>query len=450
MPSSTSHSSRLRGVRVLVAGAGLAGLSAARDLERDGAVVTLIEARDRIGGRLWTIRTGFADGQHAEGGADIIEREQAPVVALARDLGLRLAPILRGGFDYYGPRADGRLAIQSLDRTFGEIGSLLAPLVEAYQLTERNWDGTIARALGQQSVADWLAHRRAGRDVLERFRGLRGLFLADPDDLSLLALVDFLADGAAGAAGGASRVRGGNDQLATKLAASLHARPRLGSRLRQVVQTRRRVSATIDGPSGRAIWRGDFVIAAMPASTLADVRFQPALPAVQQRAIRTLRYGPATRVVLQFDRRFWRRVGRARAFGSDRAHGAVWDGNEEQRGPGMLSLLAGGRASEEIKAMLAVGGPQAVVRSLRWLGAPSRLLATRVVRWEDDPWAKGGYAYFHPGFDPAWRAELGRPFGRVLFAGEHTSARWQGYLSGAVESGRRAAAELVVLAGDWP
>jgi monoamine oxidase len=100
--------------------------------------------------------------------------------------------------------------------------------------------------------------------------------------------------------------------------------------------------------------------------------------------------------------------------------------------------------------MLAAGGPQAVVRSLRWLGAPSRLLATRVVRWEDDPWAKGGYAYFHPGFDPAWRAELGRSFGRVLFAGEHTSARWQGYLSGAVESGRRAAAELVVLAGARP
>jgi monoamine oxidase len=438
-------------VRVLVAGAGLAGLSAARDLERDGASVTLIEARDRVGGRLWTVRAGFADGQHAEAGADIIEREQTPVVALARDLGLRLAPILAGGFAYYGPGADGRLAIQPVDATFGKVGSLLAPLVDAYRLAERNWDSTVARALGRESVADWLARRRAGREALERLRGLRGLFLADPEDLSLLALVDFLADGAAGAAGGASRVRGGNDQLATKLAASLHTPPHLGAVLRQVAQTRRRVSATIDGPSGRTTWRGDFVIAAMPASTLADVRFQPGLPAVQERAIRTLRYGPATRVMLQFDRRFWRRVGRARAFGSNRAHGAVWEGNEDQRGPGMLSLLAGGHASQEIQTMVARGGLQAVVRSLRWLGAPSRLLATRVVRWEDDPWARGGYAYFHPGFDPSWRVELGRPYGRVLFAGEHTSARWQGYLSGAVESGRRAAAELVVLAGgDWP
>jgi monoamine oxidase len=434
---------------VLVAGAGLAGLSAARDLERDGALVTLVEARDRVGGRLWTIRTGLADGQHAEAGADIIEREQTPVMRLARELGLRLAPILRGGFDYYGPRADGRLAIQPLDSTFGEIGALFAPLVEAYRLAERNWDGAIARALGRESVADWLTRHRAGRAVLERVRGLRGLFLADPEDLSVLALVDFLADDAAGAAGGASRVRGGNDQLATGLAASLQAPPHLGSVLRRVVQTGRRVSATIDGPDGRAIWRGDFVVAALPASTLVDVRFEPALPAVQQHAIRALRYGPATRVLLQFDRRFWRRPGRARAFGSSRAHGAVWDGNEEQRGPGVLSLLAGGRASEEIRSMLTSGGPPAVVRSLRWLGTPSRVLATRVVCWEDDPWARGGYACFHPGFEPSWRVELGRPFGRVLFAGEHTSARWQGYLSGAVESGRRAAAELVALAGGW-
>jgi monoamine oxidase len=435
---------------VLVAGAGLAGLSAARDLERDGAHVTLIEARDRVGGRLWTIRSGFAHGQHAEAGGDIIEREQTPIVALARDLGLRLVPILRGGFAYYGPRADGRLAIQSLDRAFGAIGSLAAPLVDAYRLAERSWDGPIAHALGRQSVADWLRGHRVGRDLFECVRGLRGLFLADPDELSLLALVDFLADAGTGVAAGASRISGGNDQLATKLAASLEARPQLGAVLRRVVQTRRRAAATIDGPGGRAIWRGDFVVAAIPASTLAEVEFRPGPPGAQQRAIRALRYGPATRVLLQFDRRFWRRAGRARAFGSNRAHGAVWEANEEQRGPGVLSLLAGGGASAEIQSILAADGLPAVVSRLRWLGPPSRLLAARVVRWEDDPWAKGGYAYFHPGFDPAWRVALVRPFGRVVFAGEHTSARWQGYLSGAVESGRRAAAEIGVLSGARP
>jgi monoamine oxidase len=125
----------------------------------------------------------------------------------------------------------------------------------------------------------------------------------------------------------------------------------------------------------------------------------------------------------------------------------VWEGNEQQRGrPGILSLLAGGRASREISALLERRGTRGLVEQLRWLGRPSPLLASRVVRWDDDPWARGGYAYFHPGFDPSWHRLLSQPLGRVVFAGEQTSLRWQGYMSGAVESGRRAAAELRALA----
>jgi monoamine oxidase len=79
------------------------------------------------------------------------------------------------------------------------------------------------------------------------------------------------------------------------------------------------------------------------------------------------------------------------------------------------------------------------------LGKPSSVLASRVVVWEHDPWARGGYAYFDPTFDPLWRAWLARPAGRVVFAGEHTSHRWQGYMNGAIESGQRAAEEIVAM-----
>lgn len=437
----------LAGTRVLVAGAGLAGLSAARSLEADGANVTLIEARDRVGGRVWTIRDGFARGQHAEGGADIIEREQTPVVELARSLGLRVVPILRGGFHYYGPTVDGRLAIQSQERTFALIARRLEPLVEQYRLAERSWDGVIARHLAAQSVADWLAAERVEPWIVARFRGLRGLFLADPEDMSLLELVDFLADGAGSVREGALRVVGGNDRVATTMAETLRAKVQLRSVLRRVVQTTEGVVATIEAGGRIDEWRGDFLVCAMPASTVKAIAFDPGLPEPQREAIATLRYGRATRVLLQFSRSFWRRRGRVRAFGSDRAHGAVWDGNEEQRGTaGILSLLAGGKASDEVNDLLARDGVQGLVSQLAWLGTPSQLIASRVVRWEDDPWAQGGYAYFHPGFDPRWHRVLAQPFGRVLFAGEHTSTRWQGYMSGAIESGRRAAAEVAVLA----
>ena len=93
----------LTGVSVIVAGAGLAGLAAARELEARGAAVTVVEARARVGGRVWTLRDAFANRQYAEGGADLIEGEQAHVLGLAKALGLQPVRILRGGFGYYGP-----------------------------------------------------------------------------------------------------------------------------------------------------------------------------------------------------------------------------------------------------------------------------------------------------------------------------------------------------------
>src|SRR5262245_24245584 len=90
----------LEGVSVLVAGAGLAGLAAARELIAAGATITVVEARDRVGGRVWTIRDGFADGQHAEAGGDLIEGQHDEVRDLAADLGLSLVRILRTGWGY--------------------------------------------------------------------------------------------------------------------------------------------------------------------------------------------------------------------------------------------------------------------------------------------------------------------------------------------------------------
>src|SRR5258707_15032663 len=95
----------LRGVWVLVAGAGLAGLAAAHDLRAMGADVTVIDARDRIGGRVWTIRDGFAGKQHAEAGGDLIDEAQHEIRHLSAELGLTLTRILRGGFT--SVRSDG-------------------------------------------------------------------------------------------------------------------------------------------------------------------------------------------------------------------------------------------------------------------------------------------------------------------------------------------------------
>jgi monoamine oxidase len=439
----------LQGVRVVVGGAGLAGLAAARDLEAAGAAVTVVEARDRVGGRVQTVRDDFAGGQHAEAGADLIEGEQSFVSALASDLGLKTVRILRDGFGYYGPDRSGRRRIRNRPTAMDAAARLLKKEVADYCLADKRWDSAIARGLARRSVAGWLAGVGADSALAAGIGGLRGFFLAEPEDLSLIALVDQFASGGTPGQGEIYRISGGNDRLARAIADALAGRLVLGAVLRRVHQTGTApgVLITIDDRGTRRELEADFFVAAIPASTLRDVEFEPPLPAPQARAIAALKYGDATRTLLQFQRPFWRAPRRPRAFGTDLPTGAVWDGAEEQRvRPGILSLLAGGRASRALQDIIASEGAEGVVGRLAWLGKSTPLIAFRTVTWEDEPWSRGGYAVFDPSFDPGLRQWLARPAGRVVFAGEHTSLRWQGYMNGAIESGKRAAAEIRAIA----
>jgi len=433
----------LAGKTVIVAGAGLAGLSAARDLEHDGAAVLVVEARDRVGGRVHTIRDGFAHGHHADAGADLIESDQDHVRALARSLRLDTVRILRNGWGFYGPGPRGQRRIVSEPRTFWLAAKRLGPYVRDFKLADERWDSAVAAAIGRQSVAQWLASGPRDQALAAGLRGLRGFYLADPEELSLLVLVEQFASGDTPGEGEMFRLRGGNDRLATGMADALRGPILLNAIVRRVAQDDSLVRVTVAERGGVHELTADACVITLPASTLRDVEFNPRLPEDQHHAIATLPYGKATRLMLQFDRRFWKHGRRATAFGTDLPIGAVWDGNEQQRGPaGILSLLAGGRASTELQSILANDGEAGAIAQLAWLGPPGSLLASRTIVWEDDPWSGGGYAYFDAAFDTRLRAWLARPAGRVMFAGEHTSLRWQGYMNGAIESGKRAAAEV--------
>ena len=440
-------SPRGRHPRILVAGAGLAGLTAARHLERAGADVIVVDARDRVGGRIHTLREGFVAGQHAEAGADLIEEEQTEVVKLAKELNLAPVRILRKGWGFYGTAKSGSRKIRDAVDTFERAAERLQPEIEAFKNAESRWDSGVARWLARQPVASWMRREKIDRELAAGIRGLRGFFLADPQTLSLLQLVEQFASGETPAASAMYRLEHGNDTLPSALARALRTRVVLNTVVRRVTRRGGRLRVTLDDGRLHEV-SADYVVLALPASTLRDVEFAPPLPDEQRRAIATLRYGAATRILLQFENRFWKRLGRPTAYGSDQPTGAVWDGNEQQaRKPGILSLLAGGNASRDARAIVAKGGWPALVRHLRWLGRPSRLLVAKSYIWERDRWAKGGYAVFDYRFDPTLRAWLARPCGRIVFAGEHTSAKWQGYMNGAVESGRRAALEVAVMAG---
>jgi monoamine oxidase len=440
----------MRGISVLVAGAGLAGLTAARELAKKGAAVTVIDARGRAGGRVLTVREPFLYGGHAEAGADLIDESQTEICKLIAAVGLRTARIIAGGFSSVRD-AGGRKRIGG-KRAWKDLDSRLQREVRAFCLSEQRWDSGVAESLARQSVAEWLERSRAPKPIKEAAVGLRGFFLADPAELSLLALVDQFAEDGAPGREKMFRIVGGNDRLPAALAKALGPRLRLNTVLRRITQKRDAVTVALDSNGRVEEARFDHVICAMPATTMRDVVIEPGLPDWQREALSNLKYGASTKTALQFDRAPWRTRGQPRAFGTALPIGAVWDGNEEQirarrgsatRQPGILTLLAGGSASAATQDILATEGPARIVHEMSWLPLRNtELIAWASVSWERERWSRGGYAFFDPQFAPALRYWLARPFDRIFFAGEHTSLRWQGYMNGAVESGLRAAEEV--------
>jgi monoamine oxidase len=241
------------------------------------------------------------------------------------------------------------------------------------------------------------------------------------------------------------RVAGGNSRLPEALADSLKRRPQLATRVIRVEGTSAarhgRVRAIVESNDRRASFSCDAVIVAVPATLARKIEFSPRLPPQQQTAIDTLPYGRATKALVSFDRRFWRR--RGHAFATRLPTGAAWEAGAKGNG-GTLAFLAGGDASRSLADLVAAGTAADWRRALQWLGVgEARVLDATAVTWEKDPYALGAYAHQSPAYDPALLPWLATPAGRIAFAGEHTSGEHQGYMEGAVASGLRAADDIL-------
>lgn len=423
-------------MRVIVAGAGLAGLTAARALSGASAAVTILDARERPGGRVRTARDGFDEGCHGELGGEFIDAEQQDIRRLCDELRLPLVRVLRGGFTHRYRGDDGEHHV-SRTRPWTELERLVEPLLRRYRAARGNPESDAVREIAAHSLRAWLRQRGATPAQHSMADALRGFFLADPDELSVLPLVEQLASGGSPAQAEMYRIDGGSDRLVDALARATPARLLLRHRIVAIAQALDRVLVTaVDDGGLHQQLEADAMVVALPAATLRHVAIAPPLPRDQWRAIGALRYGCATKVLVPLGRGAFRR--RARAFATDTALGAFWDA-----GGGVLTFLGGGSASRTLRDR-AERGAGGVLSDLCWLGmAGAPVDAMQAATWEEDPWARGGYAYLDPSFDPAWRPLLARRAGRLVFAGEHTSERWQGYMNGAVESGLRAARELL-------
>lgn len=432
----------LEGAHVVIVGAGLSGLTAAIELERRHARVEVVEARARLGGRTWTLLD--PSGLHVEAGGEFVDDDHRALRTLCRACGVRLVPVLAGGF---GMALDlgGRMRLRrSSGDAWRRFRRHLRAALQAYRDDGERDDGEVARTIAARSVAAAIAD--GGQELRAMADALRGLFVADPELLSALVIVQQLASTGTSMPTMA-RMKGGTARLIAAMRARLRGRVSTETIARAVRQTRSGVRVTLEDRHGRRReHRADYVVMTAPPPLVLECAFDPPLPAVQTDAYRTLPLGPATKVHLKFERPWWRRAHRPRAYSTNLPIGAVWDAGEDQGGAAVLTCLAGGASSEALRALVDARGADGVARDIRGLGrVPAATFVGDVVSWERDPWARGAYGVFTPAFDPRWRTWLGARHGRLAFAGEHTSREWQGFMNGAVESGQRAAEEVAAL-----
>lgn len=436
----------LPGTRVIVVGAGLAGLTAAVELTRRRASVQIVEARDRVGGRIWT-RPGTDGESSVEAGAEFVDHEHTQLRRLIGQSGLGLVRVLRQGFGL-ALSSGGRVEVHGSPQVeWRTLALKLAPVIRAYKVAGGTWDSVVGAALAARSVHAVLTAVGASRRTHALAQSMRGYYLAEPHDMSSVVLLDQIVAGGNPGRTRIYRIKGGASRLTEALARSLSDAVLLRHVVGRVSQTGTKVTCAVATPSSRlTALEADAVIVTVPAPLVRSIEFDPGLTTAQAWAYETLSAGPATKLSLRFATPWWRRPLRPRAFGTNLPIGAVWEGAEDQPDVAMLTFLAGGDASARLGARVASDGALGLLADLRWMGTadPPRLAAP-AVSWEHDPWSRGGYAVFGPGFDPRLRPMLGASHGRVIFAGEHTSERWQGFMNGAVESGLRAARDVEAL-----
>lgn len=427
--------------RVVVVGAGLGGLAAAYELGSRGYSVTVLEARDRIGGRVHTVREPFAGGQHAEAGGEYVDGPHRVLRAYARGFGLALEDV-RGGGD--GLRA--AAYVRGRLRPWAELTDwpAIRPFYSRLEQLGRRIDPQDPAARGAEldgypvsELIDRAGIRGPARLVLETL--IRDDYGVEPAELSLLGMV--AAENAYGGASGpieAWRIRGGNDRLGAELARRSGAEIRLSEPVAAIDRSAESVGvATAGGEVVEAAW----CVLAAPLPALRAIEFEPALPEALAGAVEEMQYARIVKTMIQYRPRFWRRAGWSGDLFTDRPLGNTWEATDRQRGRrGILVAYAAGRTHDRLLDAAAGREPEYTARELDRAFPGSGMLALDgdSFDWAGDPFAGGCWMQAAPGqVVPYWRA-LREPVGRIVLAGEHTSTM-PGYMEGAVRSGIAAA-----------
>jgi monoamine oxidase len=446
------------GARVVVVGAGLAGLTAARGLKRAGVDVAVYEASQRIGGRIRSASDLFGSGLTIELGGEFIDSGHTHLLELARDYALPLIDTqsaseqgLDVAYHFDGEHRSEQLVIQEFKPVAARIRAdleRLSPEISAARHSPADAEldrMSIAEYLERIDAAGWL------RKLLDV--GYTSEFGAEVAEQSCLNLLTMLSPDTSnafrifGESDERYKILGGNDLVAKALAAELGGRIEPDCRLVAVRDRGTGYRLEFACGSGAKSVDADFVVLAIPFAVLREVELPPTLPPQKRHAIDRLGYGTNEKLIVGLHAPIWRDHGFDGGMYSDQPFQTGWDAGREQQGAGAAyTFFLGGHAGADLTA----SPPDAM--AARYLQAADPLFpglqdayaGTCVATdWRVNPFSRGSYSFYKPG---QWTSIAGwerRPVGNLYFAGEHCSTSFQGYMNGAVETGHQAAEAIV-------
>jgi monoamine oxidase len=450
---------------IAVVGAGLAGLTCAYRLKQAGLNADVYEASGRIGGRCWTIKD-FSP-LIAEHGGELIDQGHTQVRQLAQELGLGLDNLLaaqpNGTEDFFyfdGEPYSFEEATDDLKKIWQKVHSDVSA---ASYPTLWNLSTQRGRELDHMSIIDWLnesipfggAGSKLGQLLDIAYNIEYGAECSEQSALNLLYLLGYSGQGQLRIFGPSNEkyhVRGGNQQIADGLGLALKGQISLGTALTSIkLNSSGTYTLTFSKDLGSLTVTADHVVLALPFSLLRSVNYGKAgFEPLKVTAIKELPMGTNSKLHVEFKDRFWYGAGNNGNTVADTGYQNTWEVSRAQGGAkGLLVDYTGGNVGASFGTGTPSSRGQEFMTQLQPLFPTVPNLANHATGratidfWMDYPWTKGSYSYWKVGQYTKFSGMEKERQGNCHFCGEHTSQDFQGYLNGAVETGERAAGEIL-------
>lgn len=453
-------------VDVVVVGAGFAGLTAAVEVKKGGRSVAVLEARDRIGGRVNGHE--LSSGEISETGGTFVGPTQDRILAALKRYGLDTFLTYNTGSNVYvneGQRSTfedtGPTGSAPLDPLIlADLATVIAQLDEMSTSVpvDAPYDAPDAANLDRQTLEEFIR----ANSTSERFRRVvaaatRPIFGAEPRELSLLFVLFYIACSGnetnpgtfernfnTREGGQESRIAGGSQRLGEKLADELgRKRIHLRSPVRRIVQRKGHVKVASD----RVVVRARRVIVAIPPVLAGRIDYSPTLPADRDALTQRLAQGSLTKVAAEYETPFWREKGlTGQALSADGLVNATFDDSPQDGAPGVVFGFVGGDSARTFGRLTDDERRAEVLAEFALYFGDEALSPTDFffTQWPEEQWSRGApVGIYPPGLLTAYGAALRKPIGRIHWAGTETSTYWNGYMDGAIRSGERAALEVL-------